>query len=88
LGVFPPEDEIGYVHPSYSYYATLAEIQGTKVRTFSLTPDFPALYTEKLFFLTTPNSPLGFAFPLDYVTELAGRVKGILVGQAIQTVSQ
>jgi len=77
-------EEIGYVHPSYSYYATLAEIQGARLRTFSLTPDyriadFPDLYMGKLFFLTTPNSPLGFAFPLDYVAELAGRVKGMLV---------
>ena len=29
-------EEIAYVHPSYSYYATLAEIQGAKVRTFGL----------------------------------------------------
>ena len=33
-------EEIGYVHPSYSYYATLAEIQGAQVRTFRLTDDF------------------------------------------------
>lgn len=77
-------DEIGYVHPSYSYYATLAEIQGARVRTFSLTDqyeiaEFPARYTGKLFFLTTPNSPLGFAFSLAYVEELAKRCDGLLV---------
>ncbi len=77
-------EEIGYVHPSYSYYSTLAEIQGATVRTFSLTPDFriadfPDIYAGKLFFLTTPNSPLGFAFPIDYVAELAERIKGMLV---------
>lgn len=77
-------EEIGYIHPSYSYYATLADIQGARVRTFALTPDylidgFPAYYEGKLFFLTTPNSPLGFAFPIDYVAELAERVRGILV---------
>ena len=77
-------EEIGYVHPSYSYYATLAEVQGATVRTFGLTEDFrivgfPDLYEGKLFFLTTPNSPLGFAFPIDYVAELADRVKGMLV---------
>ena len=77
-------DEIGYVHPSYSYYATLAEIQGARVRTFGLTDDFriagfPERYAGKLFFLTTPNSPLGFAFPLDYIEELAQRCAGILV---------
>jgi histidinol-phosphate aminotransferase len=77
-------EEVGYIHPSYSYYATLAEIQGAKVRTFGLTDDFriagfPERYTGRLFFLTTPNSPLGFAFPLDYVEELAGRCDGLLV---------
>ena len=77
-------EEIGYVHPSYSYYATLAEIQGARVRTFGLTPDFriadfPDRYDGKIFFLTTPNSPLGFAFPLSYIRELAGRCSGVLV---------
>lgn len=78
-------EEIGYVHPSYSYYATLAEIQGAKVRTFGLTDDlqqiadFPERYTGKLFFLTTPNSPLGISFPLDYIEELASRCHGLLV---------
>jgi len=77
-------EEIGYVHPSYSYYATLAEIQGAKVRTFGLTDDFriadfPERYSGKLFFLTSPNSPLGFAFSLEYVEELATRCDGLLV---------
>jgi histidinol-phosphate aminotransferase len=77
-------EEIGYIHPSYSYYSTLAEIQGARVRSFFLShsyriEDFPDFYTGKLFFLTTPNSPLGFAFPINYVAELAGRMKGMLV---------
>ena len=77
-------EEIGYVHPSYSYYVTLAEVQGAMVRTFGLTgdfriADFPDFYAGKLFFLTTPNSPLGFSFPIEYVAELAGRIKGTLV---------
>lgn len=78
-------DEIGYVHPSYSYYSTLAEIQGATVRTFGLTDDlqriagFPDRYNGRLFFLTSPNSPLGFSFSLDYMEELAGRCDGLLV---------
>ena len=48
-----------------SYYATLAEIQGAKVRTFGLDEkwrliDFPERYSGKLLFLTSPAS--------DYVT--------------------
>ena len=76
--------EIGYVHPSYSYYSTLAEVQGAAVRTYGLTDDFrieafPEHYHGKIFFLTTPNSPLGFAFPLDYIEEIAKRCGGMLV---------
>lgn len=77
-------EEIGYIHPSYSYYATLADIQGAKIRTFGLTEenriaDFPERYEGKLFFLTSPNAPLGFAFDNAYIEELAGRCAGMLV---------
>ena len=77
-------EELAFVNPSYSYYATLAEIQGAKVRTFGLDEkwrltDFPERYRGKLLFLTSPNAPLGFAFPLDYIEELAGRCDGMLV---------
>ena len=77
-------EEIAYIHPSYSYYATLAEIQGAKVRTFGLTEDFriadfPERYAGKLFFLTSPNAPLGFIFDNAYIEELAQRCAGVLV---------
>jgi len=77
-------DEIGYVHPSYSYYSTLADIQGAKIKTFGLTDDikiadFPEKYLGKIFFLTSPNAPLGFGFDNDYISELAERCAGILV---------
>lgn len=77
-------EEIAYVHPSYSYYATLAEIQGARVRTFGLTEtyalkDFPERYEGKLLFLANPNAPLGFLFPRPFIEELAGRVAGVLV---------
>lgn len=77
-------EELAYIHPSYSYYATLAEIQGATVRKFSLTDDFliadfPESYNGKLLFLTSPNSPLGFSFSIEYIEELAGRCSGLLV---------
>jgi len=76
--------EIGYVHPSYSYYSTLAEIQGAVVCTYGLNEEyrieaFPEFFHGKVFFLTTPNSPLGFSFPLDYIEELAVSCGGMLV---------
>lgn len=78
------DQEVGYVHPSYSYYATLAEIQGAAVCSYGLTEQFrieafPEYYHGKVFFLTTPNSPLGFAFPLDYIEKLAQNCGGLLV---------
>ncbi len=77
-------EEVAYIHPSYSYYATLAEIQGAKIRRFGLTDqfriaDFPGRYNGKIFFVTTPNSPLGFSFPIDYLDEIASRCDGLLV---------
>jgi histidinol-phosphate aminotransferase len=76
--------DIGYVHPSYSYYSTLAEIQGAAVCTYGLKDNFiieafPECYHGKVFFLTSPNSPLGFAFPLSYIEEIAKNCSGLLV---------
>ena len=78
------DQDIAYVHPSYSYYSTLAEIQGAHVCTFDLTDSFkidafPEFYHGRVFFLTTPNSPLGFAFPPSYIEELAQKCGGLLV---------
>lgn len=76
--------DIGYVHPSYSYYSTLAEIQGANVCIYGLSESFrieafPEYYHGKVFFLTTPNSPLGFAYPPSYIEELAQNCAGLLV---------
>ncbi len=77
-------EELAYVHPSYSYYATLAGIQGADIRTFGLDDNFrlagfPERYSGKLFFLTSPNAPFGVRFTNDYIRELAGRCEGVLV---------
>lgn len=77
-------EEIAYLHPSYSYYATLAEIQGARVKTFALTEDgdilgFPERYSGKLFFLTNPNAPLGLRWEIAEVAALADRCDGLLV---------
>jgi len=77
-------DEIAYLHPSYSYYATLAEVQGARVRTFALGHNgqiegFPERYPGKLFFLTSPNAPLGLTWRPAEVAALADRCDGLLV---------
>jgi len=77
-------EEIAFLHPSYSYYATLAQVQGATVKTYPLTEDceivgFPARYPGKLFFLTSPNAPLGLNWSPDEVAALADRCDGLLV---------
>ncbi|UFS71869.1 histidinol-phosphate transaminase [Geomonas sp. RF6] len=77
-------EEVAYVHPSYSYYGTLTNIQGARVRTFGLTDDFqiaglPERYQGKLFFLTNPNAPLGFTYSQSFIASLAERIDGMLV---------
>ncbi len=77
-------EEIAYLHPSYSYYSTLATIQGARVKTFPLSEngeiqDFPERYTGKLFFLTNPNAPLGLRWDIETVAALADRCDGLLV---------
>jgi len=77
-------EEVAYLHPSYSYYATLAQVQGTVVKTFQLTEDkeivgLPARYSGRLFFLTSPNAPLGLTWSPAEVAALADRCDGLLV---------
>lgn len=77
-------EEVAFVHPSYSYYGTLIDIQGATVRTFGLDDqfklaDFPERYSGKLFFLTSPNAPLGINFSLDEIEDIARRCDGMLV---------
>jgi histidinol-phosphate aminotransferase len=77
-------EEVAYLHPSYSYYATLAAVQGAQIKTFALTEsgditDLPERYTGKLFFLTNPNAPLGLRWDIEDVAALADRCSGLLV---------
>ena len=77
-------DEVAYLHPSYSYYATLAGVQDAQIKTFAVTEsgeikDFPERYTGKLFFLTNPNAPLGLRWGIEAVAALADRCAGLLV---------
>jgi len=77
-------EEIAYLHPSYSYYSTLAGIQGAQIKTFALAEsgeikDFPERYTGKLFFLTNPNAPFGLRWKIEEVAALADCCDGLLV---------
>ena len=77
-------EEVAFLEPSYSYYATLVEIQGARVKTFPLTEsgeiiDLPDQYTGRLFFLTNPNAPFGLRWGVEQVAEIADRCRGLLV---------
>jgi histidinol-phosphate aminotransferase len=77
-------DAIGYYEPSYSYYKTLGAIHDlvllpTPLGADPLDPPLPEARDVRLFFLTNPNSPMGFALPPEFVVRLASHVEGILV---------
>jgi histidinol-phosphate aminotransferase len=77
-------DLIGYYVPSYSYYATLGSIHALQLCPTPLgphpeQPPLPSKPDLALFFLTNPNSPLGFSLRPETVSELSRHVKGILV---------
>jgi histidinol-phosphate aminotransferase len=77
-------DAIGYYEPSYSYYKTLGAIHElvllpTPLGEDPLDPPFPAERDMKLFFLTNPNSPMGFSLQPEFVARVARQLEGILV---------
>jgi histidinol-phosphate aminotransferase len=77
-------DAIGYYEPSYSYYKTLGAIHElvllpTPLGKDPLDPPFPAERDMKLFFLTNPNSPMGFSLQPEFVARVARQLEGILV---------
>lgn len=77
-------DAIGYYEPSYSYYKTLGAIHAlelipTPLGQNPLAPPLPAQRDLQIFFLTNPNSPMGFALPPEFVLRLAEHIQGILV---------
>lgn len=77
-------EAIGYYEPSYSYYSTLGNIYALTLVPVPIESDAPPLPLPprrdlKLFFLTNPNSPLGFSVDPDFVARLARHLNGVLV---------
>ena len=84
LDTFVEEGEkVAYFTPSYSLYPVLTRIRGGSIVDFPLFQDGslyqPCLDDIKLFFLTSPNAPLGFSFSNDYIRQMAKEFDGILV---------
>jgi histidinol-phosphate aminotransferase len=84
LDTFVEKDEtVAFFTPSYSLYPVLTRLRGGEIKALPLFRD-GAIYQPdtaeiKLFFLTSPNAPLGFSFSNDYIRELAQNLSGILV---------
>lgn len=77
-------DAVGYYDPSYSYYSTLGSIHGLTLVPVPIESEagplpLPPRRDLKLFFLTNPNSPLGFSVDPDFVARLARHLEGVLV---------
>jgi histidinol-phosphate aminotransferase len=81
-------DTIGFHRPSYSLYPVLAAL--ARARTVEVPLQRVASAADagripvpspraKVFFLTTPNSPYGFAFPTEWVARLLAGFPGIVV---------
>ena len=84
LDTFVEEGEkVAFFTPSYSLYPVLTRIRGGLVEALPLLRDGslyqPRLDAVKLFFLTSPNAPLGFSFSNDYIRQMANELNGILV---------
>ncbi len=84
LDTFVEEGErVAYFTPSYSLYPVLTRIRGGLIRVLPLFQDGslyqPCLDDIKLFFLTSPNAPLGFSFSNDYIRQMVKDFHGILV---------
>jgi histidinol-phosphate aminotransferase len=81
-------DAIAAFDPSYSLYPVLARISRARlfttplrrVRTLSEIADIPVpRLRAKVFFLTSPNSPYGCAFPPAWTARLLEKFRGIVV---------
>ncbi len=84
LDTFVEEGEkVAFFSPSYSLYPVLTRIRGGLAGALPLFQDGalyqPQLDDTKLFFLTSPNAPLGFSFSNDYIRQMAKDLSGILV---------
>jgi len=81
-------DTISFFRPSYSLYPVLAALARARTVTAPLPRDAFARGIDglpvpspraKVFFLSTPNSPYGFAFPTEWIKRLLSSFPGIVV---------
>jgi histidinol-phosphate aminotransferase len=78
-----PGDVAAWAVPTYSLYATLAEIVGARAVEVEaddeVIPRALAAANARITFLCTPNSPTGRSIPLDAVAEFTRMAPGVVV---------
>jgi histidinol-phosphate aminotransferase len=78
-----PGEAIGFYEPTFPLYKVLGAIHETRpvpipvAEPFDQPPEPPR--DVRVFFLSNPNSPVGFGYTLSRVREMAQRVKGVFV---------
>ena len=78
------DDKVVYPYPTYLLYKTLAEIQNAKeciidfCEDYSL-PDEILVKGAAVTFMCNPNSPSGTMIPVEKISEIAGKIDGIIV---------
>lgn len=83
-------ESMAMVTPSYSLYASLAEIQGAACRKIQLNPDFslPDNFAEevkmcRLLMIPNPNAPTGLPFPIASLKQICDTFSGaVLIDEA------
>ena len=78
------DQAVVYPSPTYSYYATLIQMQGARAvevefdENYALPPDL-VVESARLTLIANPNSPSGTVIPGDQIGALAARTSGIVV---------
>ncbi len=78
------DDKVVYPYPTYLLYKTLSEIQNAKECIIDFREDY-SLPEEILVkgaavtFMCNPNSPSGTMIPVEKISEIAGKIDGIIV---------
>ena len=78
------DDKVVYPYPTYLLYKTLSEIQNAKEciidfrEDYSLSEDI-LVKGAAVTFMCNPNSPSGTMIPVEKISEIAGKIDGIIV---------
>jgi len=78
------DDKVVYPYPTYLLYKTLSEIQNAKECIINFREDYSLpeeilVKSAAVTFMCNPNSPSGTMIPVEKISEIAGKIDGIIV---------